>query len=395
MTCSTLLPFMTLAFCFVALAGEPGLAKEPAAKRESAKSQPAEFVHPGIAHTQASLDFVKGKLAANQQPWVDAFAELKESRYARLDRKPSPSAHVERGPYGNPNIGASEFVRDGNAAYTQSLWWALTGEEKHAKKAAEYLNAWSYKLDTITNHDAKLLVGMSGHHYCNAAELLKHTWDGWPEKDQRQFEKMLRKVWYPIIKDFFPSANGNWDASMIQTMMAMGIVLDDRAMFDRAVDYYLDGKGNGAIRNYFNKFGQCQESGRDQGHTQMGLEFLANSAEYAWSQGIDLYGAFDNRLLLGFEYTAKYNLGYEVPYEPYRSFDGRYYYKRISREDRGRLRKMYEKVYNHYANRQGLEAPYTKQAVQKNRPESRGGATLPWSTLMYAEQGKAQEDDSN
>ena len=77
---------------------------------------------------------------------------------------------------------------------------------------------------------------------------------------------------------------------------------------------------DGAIGNYFNDFGQCQESGRDQGHTQMGLEYLANTCETAWSQGVDLNGALDNRLLLGFEYTAKYNLGHDGPYEPFESF---------------------------------------------------------------------------
>jgi hypothetical protein len=29
----------------------------------------------------------------------------------------------------------------------------------------------------------------------------------------------------PSIKDFYPSANGNWDASMLQAMTAMGVFL--------------------------------------------------------------------------------------------------------------------------------------------------------------------------
>jgi len=73
---------------------------------------------------------------------------------------------------------------------------------------------------------------------------------------------------------------------------------------------------------------------------------------------VDLYGALDNRLLKGFEYTAKYNLGFDVPYEPYRSYQGRYYYPRISPKARGRLRPMYEKVFNHCHNRKGLDAPF-------------------------------------
>ena len=60
----------------------------------------------------------------------------------------------------------------------------------------------------------------------NAAELLKHTWDGWPQRDQAQFETMLRDTFYPVIKDFYPSANGNWDASMLQCETDGGRCMD-------------------------------------------------------------------------------------------------------------------------------------------------------------------------
>ncbi len=336
-------------------------------------STEAEFVHPGIAHSQASIDFVKAKIEVGEEPWATAWKGVQASRYAELDWKPQPKAHVERGPYNNPDVGSSEFSSDGNAAYRHALLWALSGKVAHAEKSAEILNAWSSTLKSITNHDARLLVGMEGYDYCNAAELLKHTWDGWPPEEQAKFGEMLRSVFYPTIKDFYPSANGNWDASMLQTMLAMGVFLDDRAMFDRAVEYYLRGEGNGAIGNYFKPSGQCQETGRDQAHTQMGLDFLACACEIAWNQGVDLYGALDNRLLKGFEYTAKYNLGFDVPYEPYRSFEGRYHYKTISDNSRGRLRPMYEKVLNHYQNRKDLDAPFTRQAAIKLRSDSNEG----------------------
>lgn len=357
-----------------------------------------EFVHPGIAHTKESIAFVKAKIAANEQPWADQWKKLNDSRYASLSWRPQPYSTVERGPYNNPDIGSTEFTDDSIAAYTHALHWALSGKEEHAKKAAEILDAWSAKLKKIKNHDTKLIIGMVGHKYCNAAELLKHTWDGWPEDKQKQFETMLRELWYPHIKDFYPTANGNWDAAMLQTMIAMGVFLDDRAMFDRAKNYYLKGKGNGAITNYFMESGQCQESGRDQAHTQMGLDFLATSAETAWNQGVDLYGAADNRLLKGFEYTAKYNLGHDVPYKPYRSVEGRYYYRSISDDSRGRLRPMYEKIYNHFHHRKGLEAKYTEDAMHKLRDYTPRNSnrrrktrrkkfgTLPWDTLMFANQ---------
>ena len=353
---------------------------------DDVSSAGGSFVHPGISHVQAELDFVKSMVKANKQPWREAWGKLRSSSYASLSWKPRPVAHVERGAYNRPDIGGTHFLRDGTAAYTHALAWALTNKEAHAAKAAEILNAWSSTLESVRNHDARLLVGMGGIHYCNAAELLKHTWKGWPKKDQDAFGAMLRGVLYPVIKDFYPTANGNWDASMIQTMMAMGIHLDDEAMFRRAVEYFLKGAGNGAVNHYLKPSGQCQESGRDQSHTQMGLEYLLNSCEIAWKQGVDLYGAHGNRLAKGFEYTAKYNLGGDVPFERYESYRGRYKHSKIADKGRGRLRPMYEKAYNHYHNRMKMDMPWCKKAIEKTRPECGGSSSVPWSTLMYANQ---------
>jgi len=56
----------------------------------------------------------------------------------------------------------------------------------------------------------------------------------------------------------------------------------------------------------------------------------------------------DDRLLKGFEYTAKYNLGEDVPFTETVDRTGKYHHTRISDKGRGRLRAVYEQVYNHY-----------------------------------------------
>ena len=130
----------------------------------------------------------------------------------------------------------------------------------------------------------------------------------------------------------------------------------------------------------------------------MGLDYLANTCEIAWNQGIDLYSAFGDRLLKGFEYTAKYNLGFDVPYEPYRSYQGRYHYKSISDKSRGRLRPIYEKVLHHYQNRKKIESPYTEQAVMKLREDSsqrgpRSRSSSAPDTLMFSGQPARSGDN--
>ena len=92
---------------------------------------------------------------------------------------------------------------------------------------------------------------------------------------------MVINIWYPVITDWTPRYNGNWDAANGQTIMCIGIFLDRRDIFDKACKQLTDGDSNGSIKNYFYENGQCQESGRDQQHVQMGLAFLACAAEIA------------------------------------------------------------------------------------------------------------------
>ncbi len=345
-------------------------------------SKAKPFVHPGMLHSETEITFIKKKIASGEEPWKSAWDQLQSAEGASLTYTPKPTANVVRGARNRTDIGSSDLSDDAAAAYAHALQWSLTGKQAHADKVIEILNAWSGTLKSVGGHDAKLLIGMDGVSFCNAAELIRHTNHKWAEKDQQQFEKMLREVFYPVIKDFHPTANGNWDASMIQTMIAMGIFLDDRAMFDRATNYFLSGEGNGAITKYFNHFGQCQESGRDQLHTQMGMGFLSCACEMAWKQGVDFYRAADNRLALGYEYTAKYNLGEDVPFEPYRSVEGRYFSKKISRNSRGRFRPIYERIVHHYHDRKALDMPYSRKVADKKRPEKPHGQHISWGTLM-------------
>jgi hypothetical protein len=232
----------------------------------------------------------------------------------------------------------------------------------------------------------QLSAGLYAFKLVNAAELIRHTYPAWRDEDVRRFQRMLRDAVYPPIKDFADFANGNWGAACIQTVVAIGVFCDDRAMFDRGVDYYRNGQGNGRLTNYvINEAGQCQESGRDQAHTQLGLGLLAAACEVAWNQGVDLYGEADNRLLKGFEYTARYNVGDDVPFVPHVDTTGRYRHKVISAESRGALRPVYEMVLNHYENRRGIPAPYTKRAAEKIRPEgAASGADHPgFGTLLF------------
>jgi alpha-glucosidase len=323
------------------------------------------FVHPGLLHSRAALARMKERVAADAEPWRSGFQQLR--------RRPESQADWRlRGPVGvvtRPgNVGA--FDVDANAAYQNALMWAITGREAHARKAVEILNAWSAALRDVTGPDRQLGAALGGFKFVNAAEIMRSTYPAWHTADVARCQRMLHSAIYPVIKDFATFANGNWDTACIKTVMAIGVFCDDRSIWNRGVEYFEHGSGNGRLTHYIiNATGQCQESGRDQSHAQLGLGHLAEACEMAWTQGIDLYATADNRLREGFEYTARYNLGDEVPFTPYRDTTGTYFARHISSECRGRWRPIFEMVWNHYENRRGIPAPFTRKAAELLRPE--------------------------
>ncbi|HEY4415048.1 MAG TPA: alginate lyase family protein [Verrucomicrobiae bacterium] len=329
------------------------------------------FVHPGMLQNQQDLAFVKQAITKGQEPWKTAWRHLCAENNSSLNFEPKPFVHVIRGSYAHPNIGGQELEDSAHAAYSQALQWVVTGDQQHAQKAIAIINAWSYTLWDFQGNDAKLLAAWSGHVFCNAAEILRRPNSGWQEKDVDQFKRMLLTVYYPLLKNYFPEANGNWDAAMMDTMLCIGIFCDDHTIFDSAVKHFLRGEGNGGITKYIYPSGQCEENARDQAHTQLGLGELAQACQVAYNQGVDLYGTADNRLALGFEYTAKYMLGETVPA-----------YGILSPRARGKFSDIYEGIYQHYHFVKGLEMPFTKRVSEQLAGKSWGVLTLSRSGLI-------------
>ncbi len=345
---------------------------------------PFAFRHPGLLHTSADLARVRQKVAAGEEPWARGFERLKTDRHSAAEYSiRGPREEVGRNP-GN----AADFDNDATAAYQCALMWAITGNKRFADKSREIVAGWSGRLERVTGADAVLMAGLGPFKMINAAEILRYTDPEWTDEHSAQAERMFRQAIYPVLKDFAPFANGNWDTAAIKTVLAIGIFTNDRSMFERALRYYIDGAGDGRLTNYvINEAGQCQESGRDTQHAQLGLAHLGDACEMAWNQGLDLYSSADDRLLKGFEYTARFQLGDDVPFVATLDRTGKYRHMSIAVDRlRGRLRPIYEQIYNHFVNRADVAAPWTAQAAEKNRPKgaSQGGDHPGFGTLLYS-----------
>ncbi|KAA6303713.1 MAG: hypothetical protein EZS26_000264 [Candidatus Ordinivivax streblomastigis] len=314
------------------------------------------FVHPGMAQTSSDLDFMKQNVLNGKEPWKTAFDSLKKQTAA--DFAPRAVAFVSEGPYGQNSVGGKEFSESSKQAYSNAVLWYITGDKKYAGKAIEILNAWSYKLRSFDANNAKLNVGLFGYNFINAAEILKYSAAGWNEKDAEQFRKMVLTVLYPSIEDFFTEANGNWDASMISTMMCIGVYTDRLDIFNRAVERFYWGPRNSGITKYIYPGGQCQEATRDWGHVQLGIGEFAKAAQTAFTQGLDFYSTAQDRLAYAYEQTAQMFLGRDLDV-----------FGVLSKRDLNKYKDIYESIYDYYTNFRGIELPNTKEILLKARAQ--------------------------
>jgi parallel beta-helix repeat protein len=313
------------------------------------------FRHPGIYQSASDLEELKRVIATGDSPWKEAFIRLKF--VADTSFVIRPAAHVMRGPYGKPNIGGEDLRKGAEMAYHCALIWQLTGDRKYADQSIAIINAWSATLQDFDFNDAKLIAGLTGHVFCNAAEILRYSSSGWRPADQDAFIRMLRTAYYPVLRYYYPQANGNWNGAIIQSLLAIAVFTDDRKLFDEAIHNFLYAPVNGSLFKYFYPSGQCQETTRDQGHVQLGIGQFAGAAQIAYTQGVDLFRLADARMALGYEYSASVLMG-KRPHA----------YGFIS-ERAMELRDDFEYVYRHYA-AMGVELPWTKMCADSIRPRT-------------------------
>lgn len=369
-----------------------------------------ELNHPGILHSQESIDYIKyavdNKISPNYQGWQKLMASpLSDASWI-------PRA-VETAVRGGEGDNISRLYIDVARAYQCALIWTVSGSESHGQAACRILNSWSKTLKTVTgNADRYLASGLFGYQLANISELMKTH----PSFDKEQMEDMLLNVFYYPLNERFLYGNNygkdhndayisnywaNWDLCNMASAMAIGIFCGRQDIYDMAVEYFKSGCGNGMIYNaipyvYEDGTAQWQESGRDQGHTTLGLGLLACICEMGWNQGDDLYGWSDNRLLKAAEYVAKYNNGEDVKFSRYEWGSGtggevKSHYS-ISSTGRGDARPIWNMIYNHYVNRLGMSAPNIEKRIELMGGEygavSGGHASTydqpGWGTLTYA-----------
>lgn len=336
-----------------------------------ASATPTRFVHPGGLFKMSDLERMRFLVQAGQQPWLTSFKTLQadsKASYTYTVRGNPAWTTVSR----DPCINCSAFESDANAAYLNALMWAITQDTRHADKCVEIFNAWENLTEVRGGGTESLNAGLFAWKLVEAAEIIKSTYVGWSAADLQQFKAMLvypgysatavpasvnntNGTFYWRIYRGDPGRHGNQDLIAWRAMLSMGVFLDNEKMYDRALRYFKGWPGrpddlpmptgpspsgsqvasnqyfiayqhlgsqgtipdygyNGVLTNYVWESGQNQESSRDQQHAFFGLGICAGLAEVAWNQGEDVWNSHTNRLLLGFEFMARYNTSFIAPF---------------------------------------------------------------------------------
>ena len=392
-------PLVLAAACAALVAGALSSPAVAAPKAEvMAPQAPAVFTHPGVGVSRAQLDFVRAKVQAGAQPWTNAFNQAKNSKYGSLTRAPKPRAVVECGSYSNPNYGCTDEREDAIAAYTDALLWYITRDDRYAQKAIELMDAWSATIRDHTNSNAPLQTAWSASSWPKAAEIIKHVYGNWPNAGR--FGTMLRNVYLPEIING-SNSNGNWELSMTEAIQGIGVFLEDRTVYDKAISLYrvrvpafvyLESDGplpktkpsqNLNTREKIIAYwqgqdtfvnGLTQETCRDFTHTGYGISSISHVLETSRIQGIDLYPEFGERLRHALGFQSRWERNLEAV--PSWLCDGSVH--------RG-LGPITEVGYNALHTRLGIAMTNTQALTESRRPAGSNNLFVAWETLTHAE----------
>jgi hypothetical protein len=308
----------------------------------AAVAAPSSFVHPGVVVGAADLAAARARLAAGTEPtasFVKAAAALPQGRATYVPHGPPANGTISCGYYDKPDIGCSAEMSDVDSAYTQALLFALGGDAALAAASRATLALYTAGLKRYTNNtegtccgNEALQAAWVGTKLARTGEILRYTaGSGWTAAESAALSALLYNVHVPLLINGTP-ANGNWEASFIDTLIATAVFSENATLYDRAVSswrarmpsyFYITSDGAGPppdpqpncqpqpVCEWYNQTvfdarvtGVCQETCRDLGHMQMGMTAFLSGAATATLQGDDLLKEQGPRFFAGSEFAA-------------------------------------------------------------------------------------------
>ncbi len=390
------------------------------------------YAHPALLHTAADITAAKDRLTT--EPYAAAYAALEGVSAGqavgavevlkRMDKKNWEETYPDYNNY-------TRAADDAKLAYELGLRYQLKNSTASADAAVAILNDWAtvnkgmLRMARKSEEQEKAYVNnmpdpneylmcIQGYQFANAAELLR-DYTGWQAADKEKFFTWIKQTFADVAILFLENHHStsedanplhywlNWDLAALNAMYSIGVLTNDKALVDYAVNYVDNGKGNGNKANAVvathqdtdtdETLAQCQESGRDQGHSTLDVSLLGVLCQTAENNGTDLWTPY--KALEMAEYVAKYNLKTQegafvytsVPFSEYTN--GEVTHTVISEDQRGSERPCWELIHA-YAKRNSKSDKYSEEWVKYYRTKNAGGETmsntndeLGFGTLMF------------
>ncbi|MCU0428714.1 MAG: alginate lyase family protein [Cytophagaceae bacterium] len=343
---------------------------------------PATFVHPGALNNQNDLNFVKSKIAANQQPWIGKYNQLISIATATTNTTAPTSENGQK--------------TDARKAYANALAWYYSGNNTYAQNAIGILNMWASTFAgySPTVGQNQLQGAWIGALLGPAAEIMR-SYSGWSSSDMNQVQNMFKTKFYPVLNTM-STWNGNVDLTQIDAMINIAVFCEDATEFNLALQrlntrnpaYFYLSTDNATSRsiagdgNNINAFwsnpsiwvnGLMQETCRDNGHhAQYAMASALHAAEVAWNQGVDVYTPNQARYTAALELLAQ------------QIQTGLMQGTCSNNTTTSSLFATWEIGYNHYHNRKGISLPNTLQVLtNKVRPNGQSDWNIFFEPLTH------------
>lgn len=388
---SILRPFVLATLCgLLPLSTAPTGAPDTSKPQTAVQFAPQSFAHPGVSITSLQLEFIRGKVQQGASPWKGAYSNMINDPLASLTRSPAPRSVVNCGQSSNPNNGCTDERQDAIAAYTDALAWAISGDDRYAKKSIQIMDAWSSTITSHTGANTGIQTAWSAASWVKAAELMKYRYQNWP--NAARFASVLRAFYLPIVVNG-DDRTSNWDLIEAEASIGISVFTNDQVTFDKAIDQYLervpafvylasdgptphrgpDGRLNWETANRY-MTGMTQETCRDFVHTGYSIASMSHIAETALMQGADLYPQVGERIrqALGWQSTQEVRAAPEPA-----DLCGNGPLKRG-------LGPVTETGFNALHTRQGVAMTNTQALTERSRPAGTNYLFVAWETLTNA-----------
>ena len=192
----------------------------------------------GVFISPKRVETLRTRVTNKIEPTYTAFLQLQAFANKALEREPHvPNRWYVPGFYRDAKghrDAKDGLADDANSAYALALMFRLNSDEKYARAAIRFIDAWAQLQELDRKDDSTLSFSYHFPALIFAADLLEN-WQGWPQEKQDTFKTFVRDKAMPMNT---MSRHNNWGSWGLVLWLAGAAYLDDKAAFDRGVARY-------------------------------------------------------------------------------------------------------------------------------------------------------------